>query len=78
MNKYRIIRLFFNDNAIYFDLYNDVTRANFELKYFHYKKIMYYNDIKRSLKECQRNMIDIDIHELIETLETRRKEINEK
>lgn len=75
MNKYRIVRLRYTDNAIYMDLYNDDTMSNFELQYCHYKGISKYTDIKKYLSMCQHQHIRIDIHELIDRFETRRREI---
>lgn len=76
MSKYRIMRLRYTDNNIYLDLYNDDTMSNIELQYCHYHGISKYKDIKNYLSMCQHQHIRIDIHELIEKFETRRKKIN--
>ena len=77
MNTYKIMRLRFTDDSIYVDLYNEMTTANFELTYRHSRAIHKYADIKRHLSLCQHQNVRIDIHELIEMLETRRREVLE-
>lgn len=77
MDRYYIKRFRYDDNQIYLDLYCYETGANFELTFCNLHKIKrLYKDILKQLSYICNHKHTVLIHDLIRTLETRRKELN--
>lgn len=78
--RYKIKRLRYTNDSIFIDLYCERTTANFEITYRHSGAIKQYKNIKTILSIYQHNNNDVSLYGIIQTLETRRKEImtNEK